>query len=154
MARESRQKQMEETPVMTEAVETPTTENNEPKRPRTLTKEVTDTGVKIAVVGGSGEKTFNVADLPEGVQQKLMPFGLSHKLGDAAAGKKGTEAEEAIQKTWEALMKGDWSFRAPASPKISLKDVADKFAGLSEAEQAAAKALFEQLGFKVPGVTA
>ena len=134
--------------------ETPVADNQEPKRPRKLSKEVTDNGVKITVVGGSGEKTFNIEDLPGPVRAKLIPFGLGHKLGDAAAGKEGEEAEAAIMKTWEALCKGDWTFRVPASPKISLKDVAEKFQGLSEAEKAAAKALFESLGFNVPGVTA
>lgn len=135
-------------------VETPVSDNQEPKRPRKLLKEVNDTGVKITVVGGSGEKTFNIEDLPGPVRAKLIPFGLGHKLGDAAAVKEGEEAEAAIMKTWEALCKGNWSFRVPASPKISLKDVAEKFKGLSEDEKAAAKALFESLGFNVPGVTA
>ena len=125
-----------------------------PSSRRKLIKEIKDTAIVISVVGGNeGEKTFDFLELPEAIQEKLGPFGLNHKLGDAAAGKSGVEAEEAIQRVWEGLMSGDWSVRAPAAPKVSLKAVADNFSNLDEGEQEAAKALLASLGMKIPGIT-
>jgi len=79
------------------------------KRPRKLMKDLTDEGVvKItAIDGNAGEVAYDFSTLPEDIQAKLGPFGLSHKLGDAAAGKSGADAEESIQKVWDGLMSGD-----------------------------------------------
>ena len=88
-----------------------------PRRPRKLMKEIDGTVIKIkAVNGAQGEQLFDFTTLPEDIQAKLGPFGLSHKLGDSAAGKAGTDAEDSIAKVWEGLMSGDWSVRAPATP--------------------------------------
>ena len=121
---------------------------------RRLMKSIEGTAIKISVVGGnSGEVTYDFATLPAEIQAKFGPFGLSHKLGDAAAGKAGPDAEEAIGRVWDGLMAGDWSVRAPAAPKVSIKAVADNFTNLDAGEQEAAKALLTSLGIKIPGVT-
>lgn len=74
--------------------------------------------------------TFDAGSLPADIQKKLMPYGLSQKLGDAAAGKEGKEAVDSINKVWEGLMKNDWTTRAPAAEKVNKKDIAEKFAAL------------------------
>lgn len=138
-----------------ESTETPNGDT-EGKRARKLEKDlVSQPGkVVITVLGGiKGAMVFDPADLSEDIQQKLIPFGLGHKLGDAAAGKSGTEAEEAIEKVWEGLKSNDWSVRAPATPKVSLKDIASNFANLSDEDKEAAAKLMASLGINLPGIS-
>jgi hypothetical protein len=125
------------------------------KSRRKLEKDLTEHPlVKITALGGKkGQMVFDFSDLPEEIQDRLGPFGLGHKLGDAAAGRKETEAEDAIAKVWEGLMAGDWSVRAPAVPKVSVKAIAENYELLSDAEKVAAKTLLDGLGIKIPGVT-
>jgi hypothetical protein len=120
------------------------------KKQKKLGKSVSyeNNTVTIDVLGGSGTKHYCSDDLPEPIQQKLCPFGLGHKLGDAAAGKEGMVAEEAIEKVWQGLMANDWSVRAPATPKVSLKELEANYLKMDEADQAIAKSLFEKLGIK------
>jgi hypothetical protein len=124
----------------------------ETKRQKKLGKEIEGNLVKITVLGGEkGEMSFDFSALPAEVQEKLGPFGLGHKLGDAAAGKEGTEAEEAINKVFDGLVANDWSVRAPAGPRVSVKALADKVSTLDPASQDAARALLTSLGVKIPG---
>ena len=127
-------------------------ENEVVKRPRKLMKDLTDEGVvKITALGGNaGEVEYDFSKLPEDIQAKLGPFGLSHKLGDAAAGKSGADAEESISKVWDGLMAGDWSVRAPATPKVSVKALVDKMSALPPEAQAQARALLASLGVDIP----
>lgn len=121
-----------------------------PKRAKKLSKAIEGTVVKITVIDGEkGEMTFDVSTLPEEIQAALVPFGAGHKLGDAAAGRTGKEAEEAIEKVWEGLVKGDWSVRAPAAQKVSLTDIASNLANMSPEEQAQARALLAGMGIKL-----
>jgi len=125
------------------------------KRPKKLDKAIDGTVVKISAIGGvQGEMAFDANDLPAEVQKNLVPFGLGHKLGDAAAGRTGKDAEDAIKKVWEGLLKGDWSVRAPAVAKVSLSEIAKNLEGLGEAEKAAAISLLASMGIKLPGVVA
>ena len=119
-----------------------------------LEKNIEDSVIKITVLNGEkGEMAFDFNSLPEDIRTKLGPFGLNHKLGDAAAGKEGTDAEDAINRVFEGLMAGDWTVRAPAAPKISVKELAANYANLDDSQKEAAKALLASLGLKVPGVT-
>lgn len=93
--------------------------------------------------------TFNFDELPAGIQDKFGPFGLGHKLGDAAAGKEGDEAVASIMKVWEGVMKGDWSVRAPAAEKITKKGLADNIGKLPPEEAAAVLASLAKLGIKL-----
>jgi hypothetical protein len=90
-------------------------EITEVKKIKKLSKEIEGSVITISVEGGS-PMVFDFAALPKDIRAKLGPFGLSHKLGDAAAGKSGAEAEEAINKVFEGLASGDWTTRAPAAP--------------------------------------
>jgi len=91
--------------------------------------------------------TFDAATLPTGIQANLMPYGLSQKLGDAAAGKEGKEAVEAINKVWEGLVKGDWSVRAPAAEKITKSSMLDIYNALPEGkEKQVLKGLLVKIG--------
>lgn len=150
--------EMPSAPVMTgeNAPTTPATNGEAKKRAYKLQKDLAkyDGKVAITVLGGKkGEMVFNPADLPENVLKQLPAFGLGHKLGDAAAGLSGVEAETAIEKVWEGLLKGDWATRAPASPKVSLAELTSNFSNLSDEEKAAALPLLKALGMKIPGLT-
>jgi len=126
-----------------------------PKRPKKLTKDLaTKPGTVIIKVsdGVKGAQEYVFGQLPDKIRKLFGPFGLGHKLGDAAAGRSGKDAESAIGKVWEGLMKGDWSVRAPAAPKISVTEVKANFDKLSEAEQKTAKKLLEGLGITIPGM--
>jgi len=125
------------------------------KRPKKLTKDLaTKPGtVIITVAGGTkGAMSFAFKSLPEKIQVLLGPFGLGHKLGDAAAGRAGKDAEDSINKVFDGLMKSDWSVRAPAAPKISVTEVAANLSKMSEKEQKVAKALLDSLGITLPGI--
>lgn len=93
--------------------------------------------------------TFDFSALPAGIQANLGPFGLGHKLGDAAAGKSGQEAIDSINKVWDGLMKGDWSVRAPAAEKISKSSLKQNIDNLSAEEQEAARIMLAKLGVKI-----
>jgi len=91
--------------------------------------------------------TFDGSTLPEEIQAKLMPYGMSQKLGDAAAGKKGQAAVDSINKVWEGLMKNDWTVRAPATEKISKNDILATYNAMPDGtEKEVFKGLLEKLG--------
>lgn len=137
-----------EAPEATKATET-LAENGGGKRKK-LAKGIEGTVVKITVLGGDkGEMSFDFTTLPADIQAKLVPFGLGHKLGDAAAGTSGKDAEASIQKVWDGLLAGDWSVRAPAQPKIAVSTITNNLAALSPEEQEAAKAALEKLGISL-----
>jgi hypothetical protein len=60
---------------------------------------------------------------------------MASKLGDAAAGKKGQDAVDAINKVWEGLVSGNWSVRAPAAEKISKNSIMEKFNAMPEGKE-------------------
>jgi hypothetical protein len=131
---------MSEENVATVAIEAP-------KRSKKLAKGIEGNVISITVAGYD-TLTFDVSTLPDEIQEKLIPFGAGHKLGDAAAGKEGQEAVDAISKVWEGLTNGDWTTRAPAAAKVSMSDIKANLANLSEAERAQAQALLASLGMK------
>jgi hypothetical protein len=119
-----------------------------------LDKKIEGNVVMITALDGEkGPMSFDFLSLPPFIQEKFGPFGLSHKLGDAAAGKKGKEAEEAISKVYDGLMAGDWSVRAPAAPKVSVNEISTNLAKMPEEEQAKVIAALTALGLKIPGIT-
>jgi hypothetical protein len=97
---------------------------------------------------------FDFSTLPQSIRKQLGPFGLGHKLGDSAAGKAGTDAEEAIQTTWQGLIEEKWTVRVPAAPKVSVAEVASNYDKLSDKEKKTAQALLTSLGIKIPGISA
>lgn len=111
-----------------------------------LTKEIAGNVITINEISLSKTMTFDFGALPPDIQAKLGPFGLSSKLGDAAAGKEGQDAVDSIMKVWDGLSKGDWSVRAPAGEKVSKKGILEKYAALSEKEKKIAEPLLRQLG--------
>lgn len=90
--------------------------------------------------------TFDAATLPRQIQSNLMPYGLSQKLGDAAAGREGQEAVDAINRVFAGLVNGDWSTRVPAAEKVTKKGLESKVDGMAEGdEKNAYKALLAKL---------
>ena len=120
------------------------------KRDRKLRKGIEGTVVTIeALNGNKGAVEYDSATLPQNVKDALIPFGLSHKLGDAAAGLTGADAEAAITKVWEGLVTGDWSVRAPAAPKIKVSEVKNALSNMSDEEATAARELMKKLGINL-----
>jgi hypothetical protein len=122
----------------------------ETKRPRKVKKTVNKDSVVIEVLGGiRGEMTFPLSELPAGVLEQLPAFGLGHKLGDSAAGCTGSEAEESISSTWDAMTKGEWSVRQPSQPKVTISSIKAGLENLSPEERAAAEATLKALGISL-----
>jgi hypothetical protein len=119
-----------------------------------LSKSIAGTVLTITESVTGKVLTYDFAKLPDNIKANLGPYGLSQKLGDAAAGKEGQEAVDSIVKVAEGLAKGDWSVRAPAAEKINKADVAAKFNALDKAQKdllaknPATKTLLESLGVK------
>lgn len=140
---------VEESTVQTEVT---AGDNSEAKRARKLEKEINydNATVVLQVVGGEkGQMIFDFNQLPDEIKAKLGPFGLGHKLGDAAAGKTGTDAEEAIEKVFEGLMKADWTVRAPAAPKMTKKDIMKNLENLPAEAREQALAGLRLLGINI-----
>ena len=120
-------------------------------RKRKLDKDVNyETGVVTITVKSTGEKV--VADsnkLSDKIKGMLIPLALNHRLGDAAAGKDGKEALEAIQKVWDGLLKENFTIRVAAAKGISKKDLAEKVAALKGPEAERAAAVLASLGIEL-----
>ena len=93
-----------------DAPEAPAETKTAGTRQRKLAKSIEGTVVNIEVIG-QGLTVHDFTELPADIQAKLGPFGLASKLGDAAAGREGSDAAEAIKKVWEGLVAGDWTVR-------------------------------------------
>jgi len=114
---------------------------------RRLTKVIEGTVLTITEALTETELKFDFSDLPESIQDLFGPFGMSQKLGDAAAGKKGQEAVDAIQKVWDGLQEGNWTVRAPKAEKISKTSILGKYADMPEGkEKELAGDLLKKLG--------
>ena len=121
-------------------------------RAKKLTKDLaTEPGSVILTVadGEKGAMKFDFSLLPPKIQKSFGPFGLGHKLGDSAAGRKGKDAEEAIKKVWDGLMQGDWSVRAPAQPKVAISTIVSNLDKMQGPEKETAKKLLESLGISI-----
>jgi hypothetical protein len=117
------------------------------KRPRKLSKAIEGNILTITEKVTNSVLVFDAGTLPEAIQKNLMPYGLSQKLGDAAAGKEGQVAVDAIKVVWAGLLAGNWSVRASAEEKISKKDIIAKVAEMPEGrEKNLAKQLLVKLG--------
>lgn len=121
--------------------------SEEVKKTKKLSK-VFEGDVLVISEGITGDvMKFDYTELSEDIQKNLMKHGLSQKLGDAAAGKEGLEATEAINKVWDGLVKGDFTIRVPAGPKVSRKAIMENLEAMGEgAEKEAAMALLRKLG--------
>ena len=106
------------------------------KKQRKLTKVIEGTVLTITESTTNTVIKVDFAKLPENIKANLGPYGLSQKLGDAAAGKEGQEAVDSIMKIKEGLEKGDWSVRAPAAEKINKKEIVEKFNAMAPAQKA------------------
>lgn len=126
---------VEETVV--EEVEVKMEDVNPPKktRKRKLTKSIDGNILTITEATTEKEMKFDFTTLPEEIQALFGPYGLSQKLGDSAAGKKGEEAVASIMKVWEGLMAGNWTVRAPAAEKITKKSILSKFNEMPEGQE-------------------
>ena len=121
-----------------------------PKKAKKLSKAINGNVLTI-IEGVTGTSmTFDAAKLPATIQANLMPYGLSQKLGDAAAGREGKEAVDAINKVWEGLMKGDWSVRVPAGAKITQNSLLDVYKAMPDGKEKDVMAgLLAKIGVKV-----
>jgi len=113
---------------------------------RKLEKTIDGKIVKVKELETGETREYDFTKLPADIQEKFGPFGLGHKIGDAAAGKSGNVALEAMDKVWEGLMAGNWAVRAPAAPKVTKKQLLENLEKLSPKEQNVARGLLEKLG--------
>ena len=105
---------------------------NKEKRTKKLSK-VIEGNVLTITEGVTGTVLkFDAGTLPVAIQANLMPYGLSQKIGDAAAGREGQEAVDAMNKVWDGLSKGDWSTRVPAAEKITKKSIVEKVEAMTD----------------------
>jgi hypothetical protein len=120
-------------------------------RTKRLNKVVNyETGeVKVSVIATGQELVCNVSELNAEMCKKLVPLALSHRIGDAAAGKEGDEAFQAMTKVWEGLKAGNFTIRVAAVPGLKASDIKEKLAGLTGKDAAMAAALLEKLGIKL-----
>lgn len=120
-------------------------EENGKKRPRKLSKVID--GMKLTITAGETVMEFDAANYSKDIIDRLTMYGMSQKLGDAAAGAESVEeAVEFITKINEGLLKGEWSTRAPAAEKVSKKGILEKYEGLSDDEKAIVAPLLQKLG--------
>jgi phage FluMu gp28-like protein len=121
------------------------------KKAKKLSKEIVGNVVKITEVVTGKAMEFDFTKLPKEIQAKFGPFGLGHKLGDAAAGDSGQDAVDSITKTWDGLMAGNWAVRVAKGESVSVSAIASGIEKLPPKEAEAAKALLIKLGIlKVP----
>jgi hypothetical protein len=120
-----------------------------------LEKRIEGSDVIISVLGIEEPLVFNTGDLPQEIQNRLVPFGAGHKLGDSAASAKTPEESvEAIQKVWAGMLEGKWSTRTAAvpsekAPKLTKSAILANLEKLPEDQREAAKAFLATLGFTV-----
>lgn len=60
--------------------------------------------------------TFDLTKVNNDVARELFLHGIVQKVGDAAAGKSGIEADSAMAKVADALYAGEWSSRGAGEP--------------------------------------
>lgn len=120
----------------------------EAKKKKKLSKKIEGNILTIVEAVTGTTLVFDAGKLPAAIQANLMPYGLSQKLGDAAAGREGKEAVDAINKVWEGLSKGDWTTRVPAAEKITSKSIAEKVEAMPDGpEKKKARELMIKLGY-------
>lgn len=116
------------------------------KKVKKLSKVIEGNVLTIAESVTGAKLVFDADKLPAAIKANLMPYGLSQKLGDAAAGRSGQDAVDAINKVWDGLMKGDWSTRVPAAEKVTKKGIFDKVEAMPDGkEKDLARKLLEKL---------
>lgn len=116
------------------------------KRKRKLSKVIEGKVLTITEATTDTVMTFDANKLPKTIQEELIPYGLSQKLGDSAAGKSGQDAVDAINKVWEGLMAGNWKVRAPAAEKISKNDILANYQAMPDGKE---KEVFKGLLIKL-----
>ena len=99
------------------------------------------------------EVIYDFNTLPAEIQAHLGPFGLAHKLGDAAASSDTAQDRlEAINRVYDALKSGDWSVRKAVdpnkekTPKVTKKSLLAGLAAMSPEEAEMARGILAKLG--------
>jgi hypothetical protein len=93
------------------------------ERAKVLDKSTNDARTEVTIKFLESGEILNVkvGELNTDMQARLICHGLEQKLGDAAAGKSGDEAFEAVMAVYERLIAGDWAkAREAAGPRPSM----------------------------------
>ena len=86
---------------------------------RKVAKDPTDTGVDFTFHDGTVMNAV-LADLSPEMISKLAIHGMSQKIGDSYSGEEASNCQTIAEKTYETLLKGEWSTRSGGGgPKIS-----------------------------------
>ena len=103
--------------------------------------------VKVLSIGKS--LVCDVAELPKEILKKLIPLAISHRIGDAAAGRDGDEALASMTKVWEGLKAGDFTIRKAAKKGITKEDLSERMAALSGKDATVAAEIMKKLGIEL-----
>lgn len=110
-----------------------------------LEKSIEGSIVKLKIIETNETITVDFKKLPQKMQDNLGPFGLGHKLGDAAAGKEANEIAPAINKIIEGLQNGDWSVRVSAGSKITKASIEEGIALMDPKDRDIARKLMDKI---------
>ena len=102
--------------------------------------------VSFKILSDGSEVVCDTTKLPAEIKSKLIPLAISHRIGDAAAGRDGKDAFESMSKVWDGLMKGNFTIRTAAKKGVSKADIKAKLDSLKGKEATAAAELLEKLG--------
>ena len=102
--------------------------------------------VSFKILSDGSEVVCDTNKLPAEIKSKLIPLAISHRIGDAAAGRDGKDAFESMSKVWDGLMKGNFTIRTAAKKGVSKADIKAKLDSLKGKEATAAAELLEKLG--------
>jgi hypothetical protein len=105
------------------------------KKTKKLSKLIEGNVLTITESITGTKMVFDAGKLPAAIQANLMPYGLSQKLGDAAAGREGQDAVDSINKVFDGLSKGDWTTRVPATEKITKKSILDAYNAMPDGKE-------------------
>jgi len=116
------------------------------KKKRVMTKKIENGILEITIVGVKKPIVADPKKLPENVQEMLPVIALSHILGDAAAGKRATEAFEKIKDKWEAMLAGNMTVRRAKAPTIKHSEIIQNYLALAPKDKKNALPLLVALG--------
>lgn len=117
-----------------------------PKKKRVMGKKIENGVLEITVVGVKKPIVADPKSLPKNVQELLPVIALSHILGDAAAGKRGTEAYGRIKEKWGAMLDGNMTVRRAKAPTIKHSEIIQNYLALSPKDKKNALPLLISLG--------
>ena len=125
-------------------------DTEESKRQRRLNKVIEGNVLTLTVRENGDVFTIDASELTDDMKHRGLMFGLSEKIGNAAAGKTdATDISNAIKKVIEGIINNNWAVRAPAGPKITLTTIKSTLAESTPEEAQELKDMLSKFGVDV-----